>query len=249
MLHADHPRVAVRVAAQQAKVAAGIDHALMNPVLPERFRRPVDGVALGDTAEVELHAGPRQAHGAPDVVEVHVAVIDQGQGGLDLLWTGGFLPDAMEAPTGQQRTDGDVEGAAACASDAQGFSQHRGGTVADRHFLLRRESIQTADIALGPVQAHVTVHLLNGSKGSLDSLSRLPRQGVERLTFNRRTHHGQRPQKAGGGVARSAPSRTWEQKPGSSRSPHSQEAAPGQNRLRQQAERSGHTRAFANGHG
>ena len=96
----------------------------------------------------------------------------------------------------------------ACASDAQGFSQHRGGTAADRHVLLRRESIQATDIALGPVQAHVTVHLLNGSKGSLDSLSHLPRQGVERLTFNRRTHDGQRPQKAGvalRGPAQAAP--------------------------------------------
>ena len=137
--------------------------------------------------------GLAKPHRAVGAVKVHEPVVNQGQGGLKLLWTGGFLPDAMEAPLGQQRADGDVEGPLTRRGDAQGFPEHRGGTVVDWHFLLPGQPVQAANVAFGPVQAHVMVDLLHCSKGGLDGLFRLPRNGMERLTFDRRAHNGQRP--------------------------------------------------------
>ena len=125
-----------------------------------------------------------------------MAVIDQGQGSLDLFWAGGFLPDAEEAPLSQQRRDRNIQRPVTDPTNVQRFPKHRGRAFSYPNSMLPRPSIQTTNIALRPKQAHVTVDLLNCDKGGLDSPSRPFRKPVKRLTFNRRAHHWQRPQQA-----------------------------------------------------
>ena len=69
--------------AQQAQVAAGVDHALMDPSRSQRLDGLIDGKTLGDAAEVKLHAGLVQAHDALDVIETYTPVVNQRQGGFE----------------------------------------------------------------------------------------------------------------------------------------------------------------------
>ena len=126
-----------------------------------------------------------------------MAVIHQGQGSLDLFWAGGFLPDAEEAPLGQQRRDRNIQRPVTGPTNVQRFPKHRGRAFSYPNTVLPRLSIQSANVALWAVQTHVAVDLLNCSKSGLDGLSRSFREPMERLTFNRRAHHWQRPKKAG----------------------------------------------------
>ena len=53
MLDTNDPRVTVRVGTQQAKIAAGVDHALTDTALLERCHGLINSVTFGNATEVE----------------------------------------------------------------------------------------------------------------------------------------------------------------------------------------------------
>src|SRR5690606_39438451 len=84
MTNADDPRRPAPVA-DDSRVAAGVKHRVPNAVLAQDRRAPLDGIALRDAAEIDPHAGLREADRERVAIEDHVPPADGRKPRADLL--------------------------------------------------------------------------------------------------------------------------------------------------------------------
>ncbi len=72
------------------RVAAGRDDGMLNAARLQDADAAIDGVSLGNAAEVDAHAGLREPHAVVLLVEDEVPVVHAGQGLLDGWSSVGF---------------------------------------------------------------------------------------------------------------------------------------------------------------
>ena len=106
----------VALAPADPRVAAGLDDVVGEAAGDEQVRGRVDGVALGDRPEPDLHARPGQGHGLAGLVELDRPPVDLGQLGGDGLGRGRLGP-GPKRPQLADRVEADVEQALGVGRD------------------------------------------------------------------------------------------------------------------------------------
>ena len=115
-MHRDAPAAAVWLEPERLHVAAERDDAARDAVFAEYLHHPVGGIALCDTAEVDLHI---IRNGRSAAVELHLRVINVREQGGQLCRGGHAVVLRREAPRLHDRLNGAVENAASRGRDLE----------------------------------------------------------------------------------------------------------------------------------
>ena len=151
MADADDPRLAEAIA-DDAAVAAGRDQRVLDAASLQDRDAAIDGMTLADAAEIDAHAGLREAHGVLRLIEHDVPIVDAGQRGLDLLLVRAHvLPEVIQVADARIR---DVERAVGDARIVERRVQQVEQLRRDLHRRLRRARVDDRQLAGRLVGAH-----------------------------------------------------------------------------------------------
>jgi hypothetical protein len=125
----------------------------------EQRQHPVERVALGDSAEIDLHSLAREQNGPVrtdlDLVRSHAAAgVGQLGGGGHYIACRGFLPEL------DQRTDRHIERAPGEIRVGDGKPQNLRDPRVDRLGSAASRAVESTDCAFGPVDRHQTVEFV-----------------------------------------------------------------------------------------
>ena len=160
----DAPSSPARRRVADDQIAAGFDERRANPFGPQHLERGMQDVSFGDAAEVEPHAGDRQADRGTVGVKLDASPSDERAGPIDRRAVGQSAIGAGIAPERHDGRDRRVERAVGLASDRE-RSRHDSEEIEGHDDRRRRASRDDVDGAVGPVVAHLAVQRGDAREG------------------------------------------------------------------------------------
>ncbi|MNX74271.1 hypothetical protein D3C86_1057050 [compost metagenome] len=179
VLDAEEPALARGGQAPDALVAARVHPGRHGAVAPHDRKRPIDGVALGDRSQVELHARLREAD-ALHRIEANLPVTHLGAGLGDTRGGRHLVIQVLEAPGPDQGPDRRVEGPARLFGVSHGAPHEAHGLGADRHPALGGLAVDARELAFRAVGAEALVQALHLGEGLRDRRFGMRTAGLDR---------------------------------------------------------------------
>jgi hypothetical protein len=165
---------------ESPQIAAGIDEPFSDTVATQRLDSAIDGKTLGDATEVDFHS----RIGKTDPIygeELNAIVGRRFLPPLSARASTEIRHGREQAEPLQCRRDRDVEHSARPVVEIAGGFEHLIGPIMNLHWLRRGAPVEPADIAIGLVKAHQSMHRGDGRERGLDSsLRRVKRRSRNR---------------------------------------------------------------------
>jgi hypothetical protein len=151
----------MRMRPERREVAAGIDDALRDAAPAKRLDRPIDGIALGDAADID-----------PDPIAKADAAVGKPFDGIvapppDLRWRRIPRVARQQAEILQHRSDGDVEHAGGASAKVVRDVEHFQRPGMYDEGARKRRSVEATDIARLVVEAHEAMHGRHRCEGGI----------------------------------------------------------------------------------